>query len=293
MHKLSQLEAFVCVVERGSFSQAAEYLGISAAAVSKNIASLEQQMQCQLIQRTTRKLSLTNLGERYFQQCKQIIELIQESEKMLATATHTPRGKLKLFLMNAQFFIPYVQQFQQQYPELQLKIEIAERLPNFVQEGIDILIGASYHHDDNLVRVKIGRTHYRFYASPSYLAKHGVPLQIEDLLHHRYLEHTARFEAEQGNILFQNGQYLRLQPTLLINNMDALINCSTQGLGIVRSHYEYAKQYLEQGLLLEVLPDAFPQESNVYLYYPYSRYTEPKIRAVVDFVTANNIGHVL
>jgi DNA-binding transcriptional LysR family regulator len=286
MSKLEQIATFIAVVEANSFAAAARKRGVSAAAISRQLANLESSLGVHLLQRTTRQLLLTDIGKQYYQQCKNTLRALNEAEDLIADSHKEATGILHV-ISNRYFasnhLLPRLPEFMAANPKLRVHFELAERFPDLAKENIDILFGVSIEGPAELVRKRVATTRYKFCASPAYLKKYGIPKTPADLTKHRYITHSIR---KPNNILtFTNDIQIQLEPVLLLNDASAMCECAIQGMGIVKLHDYMVNTALQKGQLVEVLTAFREPEISIYLYYQQSRYLQPKIRKFIDFYT--------
>lgn len=286
MSKLERIATFIMVVEENGFAAAARKQGISAAAVSKQISQLEKDLQTTLLQRTTRQIALTEIGIRYYQECKKALHDLAEAETAIAGSEDRVSGILTV--ISSRFFavhhiLPHLPEFVAKYPQLKLKLELAERFPNLAEEGIDLLFGTSLEGPEDLVRKRVAMTRYVVCGAPSYLAQYGTPQVPTDLCKHRYITHSMR---RPDNIVhFKDDQKVCITPCLWLNDSRAMRECAIRGMGLIRLHHYVVADALLSGELVEVLAEYQRPEVPVYLYYQQSRYLNPKIRHFIDFYT--------
>lgn len=275
---------FVKVVEANSYVAVANEMNLSRAAISKQIAALEEEIGMKLIERTTRRLSLTADGALYYAQCKRLLEVADEMSEMVSTMRKEPTGTLNLFCaryFGEQFVVPYLGEFLEAYSKVKVNLRLEERIPNFEKENVDILIGVSMPGPFDSIRRKISQTRYIYCASPSYLEHFGTPQKLTDLVHHRYITHSMRMP---DNVLIFGNQQVTLDPYLRINDAWAMLTCALNGLGIIKVHDYIVKESLQMGKLVEVLAPYSQEEYPIYLYYMQNRYLSPKIRHFIDFL---------
>ncbi|HAT1820316.1 TPA: LysR family transcriptional regulator [Legionella pneumophila] len=286
MSKFDRITYFIAVVEEHGFAAAARKFGVSTAAVSRQIARLEAELKAELLVRTTRKLSLTDIGARYYQQCKKALLELNEADIAIANSQNEAVGILNVtssryFAMR--FLLPYLPEFMDLNPKLQIKIELAERFPDLAQESVDVLFGVSMEGPPELVRKRVSTTRYVLCASPDYLANNGIPKIPSDLAKHRYITHSMR--NPDNLVTFKGDEQIYVEPVLWLNDSRALCECALLGMGIIKLHEYIVAEALQDGRLIEVLPEFQESSLSVYLYYQASRYLQPKIRRFIDFFT--------
>lgn len=286
MAHFSQIAAFIAVVEQNSFAAAARQLSVSTAAISRQVARLETDLHVQLLYRTTRRVSLTEMGAEYYQQCKKALEGLAEAERTITASQVVATGTLSITSSRyfaLQYLLPRLPTFMTQNPQLEIKLELAERFPDLEKENIDLIFGMSMPESLDLVRKSVASTRYVLCASPQYFKKYPPPKTPEDLRHHHYLTHSMR--RPDHVILFKNNREVTVRPFLRINDSQALRDCAIQGMGVVQLHDYMVSDALKDGRLIELLKDFSPSPQPVYLYYQQSRYLQPKIRLFIDFYT--------
>lgn len=284
MGQLTQIQTFIHVVDRHGFANTAKFLGVSTAAVSKQITALEKRLGIQLLERSTRRVQLTEVGVHYYEQCKRVLTELQEAEAMVSHMQEEPSGYLRVMLTNyfALYYVfPYLQEFMDLYPKIQLEIEIAERKPDLPSENIDLVMGVGYEGSPDLVRRRITTTKMLLCGSPAYFEKYGVPQKPSDLTNHRVIMHRAHYP--ENTLVFKNEETIRVNPILRLNHTPAIVKCAVSGIGIAMLRCRLVKEAIDQGLLQKVLVEYQQLEQPVYLYYQKSRYVQPKIRCFIDF----------
>lgn len=286
MTHFSQIAAFIAVVEQNSFAGAARQQSVSTAAISRQVARLEAELRAQLLHRTTRRVTLTEIGAQYYQHCKKAIGELAEAERTISASRSVATGILSITSSRyfaLQYLLPRLPKFMAQNPALEIKIELAERFPDLEKENIDLIFGMSMPESLDLVRKRVATTRYVLCASPNYLKKHKEPKVPEDLSRHRYIAHSMR--RSDNVVTFKNNREIRVKPALRVNDSQALRECAIQGMGIVQLHDYMVLDALQDGRLVELLKEFQERQQSVYLYYQQSRYLQPKIRRFIDFYT--------
>lgn len=284
MKKLNQIITFINIVEEHSFAAAARKQQISAAAISRQIANLENEIGAQLFTRSTRQVLLTEIGKQYYLHCKKAVEELHEAERAIAGSQLEATGELRIMTNRyfaQEFIIPELPKFLKQNPKLRLNFHLAERFPNLEKENIDILFGVSIEGSQELVRRRFATTRYVLCASPAYLKKRGIPKTPNDLQKHRYITHTIR--TPSNIILFKNEMEVPIEPIISLNDTYAMRACALNGLGLVNLHDYMIAEEIANEELVEVLREYQEDKKNIYLYYQQSKYLQPKIRKFIDF----------
>ncbi len=276
MFDLVHLKTFILTVEEGSLAAVARKLNISAAAVSKQLTRLEEEIGVQLLIRTTRHLELTEIGENFYRQCQFIFEEVDAASALISQIKLEPAGVLRVvsgrhFALT--YIIPYLEEFLSKYPKIKIDLELTERIPDLDQEEIDVLIGMSITPTGNAIQKKIAATTYCYCASPRYLQTFGFPNDLEDLKKHRYIAHSKR---KQDNEM--------INPFIKVNDTQAMVNLAIEGIGIVKLHHYAVEKYLLDGSLKQIL-NAYTQLSiPLHVAYPQRRFIASKIRCFIDFI---------
>ncbi len=285
MPSIERLQTFVKVVEANSYVAVANQMKLSRAAISKQISTLEEEVGIKLLERTTRRLHLTEAGEHYYNQSKEILNKLDEIENLALSMRKEPIGTLNLFCsryFGEQYVVPHLGEFIQAYPKIKLNIQLGERIPDAAKEEIDIVMGMSISGPPEAIQRTISKTRYAFCASPQYLRQFGTPHKPIDLVKHRYLTHSMR--VPDYLLTFSEEAPIHLDPFLRLNDGTALLMCALQGIGIVKLHYYMVKQALEEKRLVEVLKPYSQDVYPIYLYHLHNRYLPPKIRHFIDFL---------
>jgi DNA-binding transcriptional LysR family regulator len=291
MADLSHIKTFVLISELGSLAAAARTLGISSAAVSKQLTKLEEELGLQLLIRSTRKLELTEIGASYYLQCKRILEEVEAASALISQIKVVPNGILKVVSgrhFATSYIVPHVREFLLKYPHIELNLELAERVPDLSAEAIDVLVGMSISATGDAIQKRIATTFYSLCASPGYLKQFGIPEKPEDLKNHRYIAHSMR--KPDNELLFHNKEKVVLSPYLRVNDTETMLNFALDGLGIVRLHHYLVKKYLEQGSLCELLGSHTTSEVPIYVAYPQRRFIASKVRCFIDFIIGKMVS---
>lgn len=286
MVSLAEMQLLVLVAEYGSLAAAARKVGISSAAVSKQLTKMEKILGVQLLLRSTRRVELTLIGRDYCTQCKRVLEEADEAKALISQLQATPSGPLHILsgrhFANA-YIIPHIDSFLLKYPNIHLNLELGERQPNLNEEALDIVIGMSITPIGEVIQRRIASTTYVYCASPKYLKKFGLPKKPDDLKKHRYITHSMR--KPDDVIEFQKGKSISVKPYIRVNDAQTMLDFALAGLGIVKLHRYVVQRHLEAGELLELFPNENQPEVPIYVAYPQRRYLPSKTRCFIDFIT--------
>jgi DNA-binding transcriptional LysR family regulator len=289
MERMVEMVAFVKVVEARSFSAAARLLGTSKSVISKRVSSLEQGLGVRLMSRSTRSMSLTESGAAYYEQCVRIVQAVEEAEQTLMRLQVQPRGVLKISTPNIfgrLYMAQLMRSFRERYPDVQIELNISDRMVDLVDEGFDLAIRVTAEPTPSAVAKKLAPVRGALCASPAYLAQHGTPQMPQDLLSHVCLVYYS--PSTQPAWRFQlNGKptTLDLSGHYRVNSLEMVVSMALAGMGVVQAPEYAVAGHLKAGRLVKVLTDssAYPDKS-LWLTYLPNRYLQPKVRAFIDHV---------
>lgn len=285
MDSFSGLESFVRAADLLSFAEAGRALGISASAVGKNVARLEQQLGLRLFHRTTRQVRLTQEGTLFHERCRRILDELHDARAAMQAAAQAPRGRLRVSLptIGYRFLLPVLPEFQARYPEVELDLDFNDHLVDVVEAGLDVVIRSGELADSRLVARRLGPFRFILVASPAYLAERGVPLTPADLAGHTSLRY--RF-LNSGKLEEWTLPGLPAMPIALVcNNMEAMLGAAVSGLGLAYMPDFLARDALARGELQQVLAQQLTHSGQFSALWPSSRQLSPKVRAFVDFAS--------
>lgn len=283
----SELTAFVRVVQTGSFTKAADLLGTQKAHLSRVISQMELRLGVRLLERTTRSLSLTEVGREMFERAVGILAAIEEAKQAAQRTLVEPRGMLKLScgVEFGQLAVSeWINTYLQRYPQVAVQADWSNRLVDLVHEGFDLAIRLGDLPDSSLAARKLGELHYGLYASPAYLRRRGSPSHAKDLQQHELLMFTGG-KSKQGWSLQRADETIRVsaqQARFQINNSFAVCHAAVAGLGIARLPKLLAQQATSSAQLTEVMSDWASPTVPVHAVFPSARFLSPKVRAFVD-----------
>lgn len=285
MDSFSGLESFVRAADLLSFAEAGRALGISASAVGKNVARLEQQLGLRLFHRTTRQVRLTQEGTLFHERCRRILDELHDARAAMQAAAQAPRGRLRVSLptIGYRFLLPVLPEFQARYPEVELDLDFNDHLVDVVEAGLDVVIRSGELADSRLVARRLGPFRFILAASPAYLAERGAPLTPADLAGHTSLRY--RF-LNSGKLEEWTLPGLPAMPIALVcNNMEAMLGAAVSGLGLAYMPDFLARDALARGELQQVLAQQLTHSGQFSALWPSSRQLSPKVRAFVDFAS--------
>ncbi len=281
---LNEILVFARVAQAGSFTTAAAQLGMPKSTVSRKVSELETRLKARLLQRTTRKLSLTDVGRTYYEHCARIVGEIEDAERAVSRLQDTPRGLLRVTApINPGYLGPIVSDFLKRYPEVQLELVATGRVVDLIEERFDLGIRAGTLADSTLIARSLGSAKWFLVATPAYLKKRGRPRSPDDLKAHDCLLFGAG-SGGAGVRLEQDDRsaHVALSPRLSVSDMDVLHTATMGGLGIAFLPAFYCVEDLRARRLERVLRDWSAPPSPVHAVYPSTRQISPKVKAFVD-----------
>ncbi|RQH01542.1 LysR family transcriptional regulator [Paraburkholderia dinghuensis] len=291
MDTLQNMRVFVRVVEAGSFTGAAQHLNTTTAYASRAVSDLEAHLRTRLLNRTTRRIALTEAGERYLQRCEQILAYVDEAEAEAGHAQAQPAGKLKIHAMTSfgqHYVVPAVGAYQEAYPDVSVELTLAQRMPDLLDEGYDVaLVLATDLPDSGFVSQRIASAFSIACAAPAYLERRGVPKTPSDLANHTCLQLvTPVFPTAQWKFTGPGGEEtINLgAATFQVNVAEAMAVAVREGMGVGLLPIYSAIGGLRSGELVWILPEYKSQEMNVYAMYPSRQYLDAKIRTWVELL---------
>ncbi|WP_413734998.1 LysR family transcriptional regulator [Sodalis sp. RH21] len=289
MEHLGGLELFVNVVRSRSFVEAARLSGVSPSAVSKGIARLEARLNVRLLNRSTRSVTLSAEGARFYEHCLTILRTIEEAENELIQGRELPRGKLKVSLPEESMVLSRIADFALAFPDIELELDFTDRMVDVIGEGFDVVVRSGAIGDSRLVAKKLTVFGSRVVASADYLAKTGAPARPMDLLQHARLHYrfpnTGKLEYWQLRELEPAPAY-PLPVAMVCNNIQGRLTFAKHGLGLAWLPDYVALPALEDGSLQSVLDDYAVRAEPLWLLWPSGPYLPLKTRAFIDYLSA-------
>jgi DNA-binding transcriptional LysR family regulator len=298
MNLLDCARSFVTVAELGSFARAAERLSLSAAAVSRHIAYLEETLGERLLQRTTRKVRMTETGQLCLDRYQRILGELEDLNQLVQGSRADPQGLLRissttLFWMKR--IAPVLPEFLRRYPKIGVQVNLTERSVDLVDEGYDLALQIERPTGHSIVARSLLVLHRILYAAPAYLEKHGVPASHLDLSGHNCLVYAHSGEQVEWRFWAGDGQELRVpvQGSVRSNDANTLRLAALEGVGIGRGPLFILEEDLRSGRLVQVLPQLKSVDPDLWVVYPSRRQLAPKVRFFVDFLEERCIGEPL
>ncbi len=290
MDNLSGMAIFARVVEARSFSGAAKQMGLSKSAVSKQIGQLEDRLGARLLDRTTRRIALTEVGRVFYEHAARMLAEARAAEEAVTSLHEMPRGLLRINLpmsFGMAHIVPAIPDFLNRCPELKIDMAFSDRYVDLLDEGFDLAVRIARLTDSSLIAKRLAPNHYVVCASPEYLAKHGEPKRPDDLAAHSCLGYTYSADPEHWKFIVDGKPVnVRVGGRLRANNGDALRVAAINHHGLIYSPSFMIGQDVAAGRLRVVLRDFTPDDSAIYAVYPSRRYLTPKVRTFIDFLVA-------
>ncbi|MCC6303920.1 MAG: LysR family transcriptional regulator [Rhodobacteraceae bacterium] len=289
MDRLTEMEAFAMVVDQGGFTDAAKKMGISKSAVSKHISALEARLGARLLNRTTRRVSPTEIGLAYYDRARRVLTDAGEADALVTAMQSAPSGLRRLSVatdFGVTLLSPVLGDFLREHPSITLNMVLNNRYVELISEGFDMAIRMGELEDSSLRARKITDTTRRMVAAPSYFGQHGRPLRIDDLNDHRLLHYSSQASGNVWRITAPSGEKRQVRSAgwLTVNDGQSLLHAAIAGLGIAFLPSFLYHAALREGLVEEVMPDLPVEIVGIYAIYPPGRFTQPKVRAFIDFL---------
>jgi len=287
MNKITALNVFRRVVEMGTFRAAADDLHLSQAAVSKNINELEAYLGIALINRTTRRLSVTEAGMAYYRQICAVLDGLEAADQSIMATTFTPRGRLRIGMPMSYGLIrlnPLVCEFQRRYPAIGIEVILSDAYTDLVDQGLDVVIRGAGTLEDSTLRAKpLCEVQRVLCAAPGYLKEAGQPTHPEDLKGHNCLRYSLSSSPDKWSFT-RDAESLAVElppASFCANNGIAL---AVQGLGVILVPHEFVASELADGTLVKLLPDWQPDPHALFAVYPFHREQSPNVRLFIEFI---------
>ncbi|NIE68653.1 LysR family transcriptional regulator [Burkholderia sp. Ax-1719] len=289
MDKLQAMTIFVRVVEAQSFSKAAETLSMPRSSVTTIVKNLEAHLRTPLLRRSTRSLSLTEAGARYFASCQVVLAEVANAESQLSATADAPRGRVRVDMpgvIGRSIVLPRLHEFETRYPDIELVLGLSDRPSDLIYEGIDCAIRTGALSDSTLIARRLGQLAWLTCASPRYLKRYGEPDSVASLDAHKvinYLSNASGRPVEWRFSMDGKDVAMTMRSRFSVNETEAYVQCGLEGLGLIQLSEFAVSPYLRSGRLKEVLVDARCTPVPVSIVYPQARVTVA-IRAFVDWI---------
>jgi DNA-binding transcriptional LysR family regulator len=289
MDRLTEMEAFATVVDQGGFTDAAKKMGISKSAVSKHVSALEARLGARLLNRTTRRVSPTEIGLAYYDRARRVLNDAGEADALVTSMQSAPSGLLRVSVatdFGVNLLSPILGDFLLEYPDITVNMVLNNRYVELISEGFDMAIRVGELEDSTLRARKLTETTKRMIGAPSYFQKFGRPQKIDDLNDHKLLHYSNQANGNVWKITAPSGEKRQVRSVgwLTVNDGQSLLNAAISGLGIAYLPSFLYADAMRQGLVEEAIPGLPVEVLGIYAVYPPGRFTQPKVRAFIDFL---------
>jgi len=286
--RLTSLEVFSRVVECGGFSAAGRKLNMSTTMVSNHVQSLEDRLNVRLLNRTTRKVSLTEVGRAYYDRCIQILADIEQADDIAGALQSTPRGTLRVYTAThiVQFIAPVVAEVLAAYPDVKVDLNMGERVIDVIDEGYDVAIRLTPPPDSSLIVKGLATWRHVLCCSHDYLEKHGRPQQLSELSERNCVRHVNYPYENEWRFVDRKGNpaSVRISGNLITNSGEALRTVTLQGGAVCLAPGFLVHDDLESGRLVRLLPEYRPVEFSMNAVYPHRHHLSAKVRTFIDML---------
>ena len=289
------MEAFVQVVDQGGFTDAARRMGLSKSAVSKHVSALEARLAVRLLNRTTRRVTPTEVGLAYYDRAKIVLAEAREADSMVTSMQATPKGSLQVsapVTFGTRQLSRAVAGFLTAYRDVDINMVLDDRFVELIAEGFDVAIRIGVLADSSLRARRLAEIRSLVVAAPAYLAEMGTPRTIDDLNSHRLLHYSNLATGNFWRLHGPSGEerQVRVGGQLTVNNGESLVKAAEAGLGIAMQPTFMLGDALASGRLVEILPGSAPETVGLHAIYPHGRFTQPKLRAFIDYLVEHFRG---
>ncbi|GGD77327.1 LysR family transcriptional regulator [Rhizobium anhuiense] len=295
MDRLTSLTVFGRVVECGGFSAAARRLNMSVTMVGNHVQSLEDRLGVRLLNRTTRKVSLTETGKYYYERSSQILAELEEADRTAGALSSTPRGTLRVYTSSAivRFLLPVVSEYMELYPSISLDFSVGERMVDMIEDGYDLVMRTVPPPDSSLVARKLTPWRHMLVCSPAYFESHPMPKKPAEVAEHNCLQYAYypygdewRFEDGAGN-----PESVKIAGNVVSNSAEMLRFLTLSGRGIFLAPSFVVFDDIAEGRLVKIMPDYRPVEFNINAVYPNRSHLPTKVRLFIDLLVERFAEH--
>ena len=295
MDRLDQMRVFAKIAEIGSFAGAAARLAISPSMVSQHVKTLEESLGVRLLNRTTRKVSLTEIGREYYERCTQILVEIDAADRIASALQQAPRGKLRVYCDTsiARFIAPVVVRFLDDFKEAAIDLRTGDRMPDLVEEGFDLAFRAVAPPDSSLIVRRLAIWRHSLCCTPHYLEHHPAPAHLADLASHNCLRYAYYPFGDEWHFTDRDDKpaTVRVSGNLVTSSAEIFRTVLLNGGGIALAARFIAEEELKAGILISLLPEYRPIEFAINAIYPHRRYLAATVRTFIDIAVARFVAH--
>jgi DNA-binding transcriptional LysR family regulator len=293
MDKLNGITVFVQVAESRSFVATGRALGVSASAVGKSIARMEQKLGARLFHRNTRSINLTAEGAMFLERCRRILNELEAAEQELFMTTESPKGRLRVSMPQVgNVMFVQLARFMEHFPEIQLDLEFTDRLVDVIEEGFDAVIRTGVLNDSRLMARRLGDFAFHIIGAPAYFERFGVPGSVEQLSEHHCLHYKLAFSGKLERWPFRDvgvSSEPKIPVTMVCNNIEMLIHAARMGQGLACVPEFAVRQDLKAGRLQSIMAPQLERTLQMQVVWPSSRFLTPKLRAFIDFICTEGL----
>jgi DNA-binding transcriptional LysR family regulator len=299
MNRLEAMQIFVRVAELASFTQAADSMGLPKASISTAVKQLESLLGTRLLHRTTRKVQLTQDGQTFYERSKDLLADMDELQSMFQQGEAAINGRLRVDMSSGvarNIVIPQLPIFLEEHPRLELELSSTDRRVDIVREGFDCVVRVGTLTDSTLIARPLGRFHMVNCASPAYLKRYGTPRRLDDLAHHKLIQYVSSLGAKPlGWEYFDGEHYTNLDMTgvITVNNADAYQAACLAGLGLIQVPQTGVQRLIDEGQLVEVLPQYQAEPMPVSLLYANRRHLPKRVQVFMVWMTEIMQPHLM
>jgi DNA-binding transcriptional LysR family regulator len=295
MDRLTSLTTFVQVVDSGGFSAAGRRLKMSTTMVSNHVQALEDRLGARLLHRTTRKVSLTEVGKAYYDRCTQILSDLEQADEIAGALQSTPRGTLRIYTAThiVPFIAPVAAEFLASYPDATIDLTMGERTIDLIDEGFDLAIRLTLPPDSSLIVRSLATWRHVLCCSPAYLETYGPPQQLSELAERNCVRHLLYPHGDDWHFVDRKGApaSVRVSGNLVTNSGETVRTAALQGVGISLAAGFLVAEDLEQGRLVRLLPQYRPVEFSMNAVYPHRHHLSAKVRSFIDLLMRHSVEH--
>jgi DNA-binding transcriptional LysR family regulator len=286
MDRLDNMRVFAKIAEIGSFAGAASRLDMSSSMASQHVKVLEESLGVRLLNRTTRKVSLTEIGRAYYERCTQILVEVDEADRIASALQQAPRGRLRVYCDTniARFIAPVVVRFLEEFKETAIDLRTGDRMPDLVEEGFDLAIRAVVPPDSSLIVRRLAEWRHTVCCTPGYLERHPTPMRLADLAAHNCLRYAYYPFGDEWHFTDQDGKpaAMRVSGNLVTSSAEVFRTVTLSGGGIALAARFIVEEELKAGTLVSLLPEYRPVEFAINAIYPHRRYLAATVRTFID-----------
>lgn len=293
MEQIDRMRVYLAVADLKSFTKAADNLNLPKSSVSSAIQQMEKELGTQLFQRSTRRIQITHDGEIFYERCKDLLIEIDEISNLFQQNEQAVQGRIRIDLpvsMARNFILPRLPEFMSRYPQLSIEVSCTDRFVDLIQEGFDCVLRVGRLVDSTLVAKKIGELPQANFVSATYAQQHGVPHSLDDLAKHRLIHYSRNFGHQRQGFEYQDPMarnicYYPMQGQITVNNTDAYEAACLAGFGIIQAPTAGKRNALQQGLIIEILPEFTPPPLPVSLIFSNRRHLPKRIYLFMNWMT--------